>query len=143
MIFSATRRKFLLISAGIASMFGITLQANSQPVSPPSPQPSSRPDGFVPIVGPANLLERNGKVLTDRVLIIRNSTNNQLVGVSPACPHRGCIVDWKQDSESFICPCHASEFGADGKVLKGPANQGLQGFEVKIENNAFLIKPIA
>lgn len=143
MIFSATRRKFLLISAGIASMFGVTLRANSQPSSPSSPQPSSRPDGFLPIVGPANLLERNGKVLTDRVLIVRNSTNNQLVGVSPACPHRGCIVDWKQDSESFLCPCHASEFGANGKLLKGPSNQSLQGFEVKIEDNTFLIKPVS
>jgi len=159
MIFSlsATRRKFLLIGAGIASAFGVTLRANSQspdrnpyeprqssppPTPQPSPQPSGRPDGFIPVVGPTSILERNGRVLTPQVLIVRNSANNELVGVSPACTHRGCTIDWKQDSQTFMCPCHGAEYGADGKVLKGPADRNLQGFEVKIEENLFLIKPV-
>jgi cytochrome b6-f complex iron-sulfur subunit len=135
----STRRKLLLFGAAIASSFSAAIAARGQ--NSPKPSPSPRADGFTPVVGPASLLEKAGKVLTDKVLIIRNKANKQLVAVSPACPHRHCIVDWQQETQHFVCPCHASEFGTDGKVLKGPSEKGLQVFDVKIEENRFFIKP--
>ncbi len=146
--FSATRRRLLFFGASIASAFGTAIAAFGQqtgnpPKPPAQPSQKSRTDGFVPVVGPSSILEKQGKVLTDKVLIVRNSANKKLVAVSPLCPHRNCVVDWKQDKQRFICPCHDSEFGPDGKVLKGPAEQGLKAFEVKTEENRFFIKPHA
>nr|WP_228043898.1 Rieske (2Fe-2S) protein [Dolichospermum sp. LEGE 00246] len=86
-------------------------------------------------------MEKHGKVLTDKVLIVQNKDNNKLVAVSPLCLHRNCVVDWQEETQHFICPCHGSEFGTDGKVIKGPAKQGLKAFEVKVEENSFFIKP--
>ena len=142
--FSATRRRLLFLGASLASGFGTAIAAFAQQTTP-SPKPSTKPrtDGFIPVVGPASILEKHGKVLTDKVLIVKNKADNKLVAVSSLCVHRNCIVDWQQETQHFVCPCHGSEFGTDGKVIKGPAEQGLKPFEVKLEDNRFLVKPIS
>ena len=48
------------------------------------------------------------------------------------CTHLGCAVPWDQAAGKFICPCHASEFEADGEVLNAPAPRPLDRFEVTI-----------
>jgi Rieske Fe-S protein len=46
------------------------------------------------------------------------------------CPHTGCAVDW--DGTRFRCPCHQSEFTADGERTAGPAPRGLDPQVVEI-----------
>ena len=48
--------------------------------------------------------------------------------ISTVCTHLGCIV--KCAPEGFSCPCHGSQFAADGAVLKGPAPRALPWFQV-------------
>jgi cytochrome b6-f complex iron-sulfur subunit len=43
--------------------------------------------------------------------------------VSLVCTHLGCIV--KPGPRGFECPCHGSQFAADGRVLRGPAPKAL------------------
>lgn len=43
--------------------------------------------------------------------------------LSIVCTHLGCIV--KTTNHGFVCPCHGSQFAADGTVVKGPAPKGL------------------
>jgi cytochrome b6-f complex iron-sulfur subunit len=50
------------------------------------------------------------------------------------CTHLGCAVPWDQAAGQFICPCHASAFDPDGKVLTSPAPRPLDRFPVTIEN---------
>jgi Rieske Fe-S protein len=35
------------------------------------------------------------------------------------CPHLGCAINLAADGKSFLCPCHTSSFGFEGK----PQNQ--------------------
>ena len=58
---------------------------------------------------------------------------------STNCPHLGCGIDWGQDENKFLCPCHGGVFDIDGKKVAGPSPRDLYAFETKIENNNVLI----
>jgi Rieske Fe-S protein len=42
-----------------------------------------------------------------------------LYAINATCTHLGCLV--KQDQAGFECPCHGSQFTANGAVATGPA----------------------
>jgi Rieske Fe-S protein len=50
---------------------------------------------------------------------------------SAVCTHLGCTVAWNASEKSFDCPCHGSRFSCAGKVINGPANDGLEVKEEK------------
>jgi len=37
------------------------------------------------------------------------------------CTHLGCVVPWSQANNKFMCPCHGSQYDANGMVVHGPA----------------------
>jgi thiosulfate dehydrogenase [quinone] large subunit len=58
---------------------------------------------------------------------------------SAVCPHAGCQVQFDQQSDLFICPCHGSEFnGSTGAVQRGPAATGLSSIPVALGSNGQL-----
>lgn len=61
------------------------------------------------------------------------------VAISPSCPHLGCGVHWDAERGGFLCPCHDSEFDADGKVLSGPSPRALDRFAVRVEGDRLWI----
>lgn len=42
-------------------------------------------------------------------------------GLNAVCTHLGCVVPWNTSEDKFICPCHGSQYNAQGKVVRGPA----------------------
>ncbi len=131
-----TRRRLLLATAAVSSAFGSFWITRGQ-----RSEAQEASDEFETIVGPADLVETQGKVLTDKVLIVRNTETNELIGVSPFCTHANCVVNWVQEEQQFICPCHASAFAADGSVVNGPAETPLISYEVQIAENRYQIRP--
>jgi cytochrome b6-f complex iron-sulfur subunit len=51
------------------------------------------------------------------------------------CTHMGCVLNFDETKQRFICPCHSSEFALDGTRIKGPAKRDLDIIKSKIENN--------
>ena len=41
------------------------------------------------------------------------------------CPHLGCQLEWNPDEHSWDCPCHGSRFDYLGRLLSGPAQEGV------------------
>jgi len=59
---------------------------------------------------------------------------------SPICPHLGCGYRWDEQTKHFECPCHASVYDIDGKVLGGPAPRPLDTLPTKMEDGKLYVK---
>ncbi len=61
------------------------------------------------------------------------------LALSLRCTHLGCSVEWEEDKERFVCPCHASAFEITGNVLNPPAPSALDYFPVKIQSGRVMV----
>src|SRR5512141_231000 len=61
--------------------------------------------------------------------VIRKSNNpKDMVILNSRCTHLGCTVNWKEEANAFLCPCHDAKFDIAGKVLDGPPPRPLDEF---------------
>lgn len=79
-----------------------------------------------------------GVVTIGRAWVTRTDDGFQVF--SSVCPHLGCGVSWKPDTEQYHCPCHESYFAPDGDATNGPAKRGLDPLEHRIEDDRLLVK---
>jgi len=138
------RRAFLTwVGAGwVATSLPVAIAACSAQTAQTS-EPSS--SGGYESIGTLAELNKTGELLhkegsNSTVLVVRDTSTNNLLAVNPTCTHAGCIVAWQATAQKFVCPCHGSAFGSDGKVLKGPAKKPLKTYQAKIENNSVMVK---
>ncbi|MEA3350875.1 MAG: Rieske (2Fe-2S) protein, partial [Chloroflexota bacterium] len=58
---------------------------------------------------------------------------------SNVCTHLSCRVNWNENTQEYICPCHDAHFDINGKVLDGPPPRPMDEYEYKIEDGNILI----
>ncbi len=61
----------------------------------------------------------------------------------PLCTHLGCQVLWDPTRNRFRCPCHGSEFSADGRNLVGPAVRPLIRYRLSLRTDGQLVVELA
>ncbi|MFO0753860.1 MAG: ubiquinol-cytochrome c reductase iron-sulfur subunit [Thermodesulfovibrionales bacterium] len=71
--------------------------------------------------------------------VVRHSPD-QVTVFSPICPHLGCHYLWNGQTGRFECPCHASAFAPDGRVLGGPAPRPLDILPARIESGVLFVQ---
>jgi menaquinol-cytochrome c reductase iron-sulfur subunit len=76
----------------------------------------------------------------ERSIWIVKKPDNTVTAYSPNCPHLGCGYRWFDADQRFKCPCHASVFDINGKVLSGPAPRGLDTLDTKVEDGRVMVK---
>jgi Rieske Fe-S protein len=54
-------------------------------------------------------------------LIVNTEGKIETYGLNAVCTHLGCVVPWVGAENKFKCPCHGSQYNAEGKVIRGPA----------------------
>ena len=52
------------------------------------------------------------------------------VALYQVCVHLGCKYPFRDDCQSFKCPCHGSHYNVDGEYLDGPAPRSADRFEM-------------
>jgi cytochrome b6-f complex iron-sulfur subunit len=138
---------FAFVGVGlIASSLPVAVVACSSETkeSKASDSPTAASKGWQKI-GTTAELDKKGQLLVEKspvgpVLVVGTSKKKNLIAVNPTCTHKGCTVTWQAKNNNFACPCHDSDFGTDGKVLKGPADKPLKTYQAKIEGNAILVQ---
>jgi cytochrome b6-f complex iron-sulfur subunit len=70
-------------------------------------------------------------------IFVRAVESNRFRALSTRCMHRGCQVEPAADR--FVCPCHGSEYAADGTVLTGPTELPLVEYRVSVADTRITI----
>jgi menaquinol-cytochrome c reductase iron-sulfur subunit len=80
------------------------------------------------------------KILSEKstAWVVRQA-DNSVVAFGPQCTHLGCAYHWEDNKDQFLCPCHSSVFGVDGKVVSGPAPRPLDRYDVKVQGSKLLL----
>jgi len=60
-----------------------------------------------------------------------SNTDQGVLAIYKVCTHLGCLYNWNDQEDKFICPCHGSEFEKDGIYITGPAPRSLDRFVVQ------------
>lgn len=64
----------------------------------------------------------------DASTITKDSDGTYWIALYQRCVHLGCTVPYRNDCDSFKCPCHGSHYNVDGEYLDGPAPRSLDRF---------------
>jgi menaquinol-cytochrome c reductase iron-sulfur subunit len=150
------RRFYLACIYGLSALMGaaLSLPAAVYLLLPPR---AKKNDEWVeaadvtrlPSNGPEEVVFRRNrvdgwKVISEKATAwVVKGAGNEVAAFTPQCTHLGCAYHWDEQKQYFICPCHTSAFGLDGKVLTGPAPRPLDRYRTRIENGKLLIGPPA
>lgn len=81
----------------------------------------------LPDVGEAPVSNPIGKYWLTR-------TDKGVRAIYKVCTHLGCLYNWQDQENKFICPCHGSQFDYTGHYIQGPAPRSLDIFVMRAVN---------
>ena len=58
----------------------------------------------------------------------RSEAPTDIIVLNSRCTHLGCTVNWKDETQAFVCPCHDAKFSREGIVLGGPPPRPLDRY---------------
>lgn len=147
-----SRRKFLhLLPIGIIAGIAGTLAAAAFRFLRPTAaaQRESRWLDAIPVADIKGDKPMMCAIMTERVAGWSTTLEEQQIFILPtrdrmavtsACPHEGCNVMWRDESNDFFCPCHDSSFGPDGDRLGGPARRGLDPLPSRVKDGMLQVQ---
>lgn len=117
----------LVIGVGAEHVIDQRIAANDKDTSPTQPPSThlaidstiSTRWQFVTTL--AELGQEAIRFVSDAVIgyVIRDAAQSeQIIALSAACTHMGCIVQWNDADHSFHCPCHSAFFAANGTHIR-------------------------
>ena len=77
---------------------------------------------------------------TNRTLAyVKRVKEDEVIAISAACSHLGCIVTWDEEQKIFKCPCHDGKYDVEGRVISGPPPGPLRRHKAKVEDGTILL----
>lgn len=71
--------------------------------------------------------------------ITKDSDGTYWITLYQRCVHLGCTVPYRNDCDSFQCPCHGSHYNVDGEYLGGPAPRSLDRFQHSFSDGDLIV----
>lgn len=84
----------------------------------------------------------SGEVLKDQLEtenVVHDQDGTYWIALYQKCVHLGCTVPYRNDCESFKCPCHGSHYNINGEFLDGPAPRSLDRFEISFNGDDVVV----
>src|SRR5438067_7476199 len=72
---------------------------------------------------------------------LRRTGETSFTAFSVNCTHLGCPVNWRQEANLFLCPCHGGVYYADGSVAGGPPPRALFHYQVRVTGGQVELLP--
>jgi len=149
-----SRRRFLELFIGVfTSLIGIALAIPFLgAVIGGSPRVQKRlfskvgPVASLPVGKPVDIAyeEMGSDAYVQRMAVrhlwVIKRSDSDVVVYSPICPHLGCRYDWDAGDSLFKCPCHASVFTIDGRVVSGPAPRPLDTLPAQVRQGILYVE---
>lgn len=127
---SGITRRRVLGAAGTAGAVAVGAAACATPEED-KPKPQDKLHGTV-VAQTTEVPEGGGTVVVKSKLVVTQPAKGDYKAFSAVCAHAGCTI--QEVKENIHCLCHGSEFDlATGDVLKGPADEPLEPFDVTVE----------
>jgi cytochrome b6-f complex iron-sulfur subunit len=105
-------------------------------------------NGSVSTTGVAVTIAANSPLAsTGGMALVTSTAGNFLVtrtgattftALTAQCTHDACVVS-SFTGQTFVCPCHGSEFDTSGRVVLGPASVPLRQFPTQFANDVLTI----
>jgi Rieske Fe-S protein len=70
-----------------------------------------------------------------------SEAEDDLKVLSNRCTHLSCRVTFKEETQTYDCPCHDAKFDIEGEVLYGPPPHPLDIYAHKVEEGVLFINP--
>ncbi len=70
-------------------------------------------------------------------IVVTRQDADRFIAVSMICTHKQCEL--RPEGRILTCPCHGSEFTADGRVLSPPAHENLRRYYNQYVNHTIII----
>lgn len=74
-------------------------------------------------------------LIRDAQVLVVNVDGEVIRAFTSVCTHQGCDTSWQFSNSLFTCTCHGSQFNTSGGVVRGPAAQDLNEFNVSKEGD--------
>jgi len=71
--------------------------------------------------------------------IVKDQDGSYWIALYQRCVHLGCTVPFRNDCDSFKCPCHGSHYNIDGEYLDGPAPRSLDRFTISFNGEDVVV----
>jgi Rieske Fe-S protein len=71
------------------------------------------------------------------------TSKGEIIAMSAACTHKGCIVAWSSSDRRFHCPCHGGTFQEDGDIDSGSSSlylNPLPRLDVQVDNGQIYVR---
>jgi cytochrome b6-f complex iron-sulfur subunit len=84
----------------------------------------------------------HGQNLADQIdseSMVKDSDGSYWVALYQRCVHLGCTVPFREDCQSFKCPCHGSHYNVSGEYQDGPAPRSLDRFPLSFSGDTVVV----
>lgn len=150
---SLSRRQFIRIgtAVGVSAASVSVLAACGNTGTASLPARTSNEGGRAGVM-PGEAIATEGDVESNSAVPFTNEETGQpevlirlpegeLVAYSAVCTHQGCIVNYQQQSQKLVCPCHGGVFdpAEGGAVVSGPPPTPLPKVAFEIRDGKVLL----